>query len=278
MPRAATELVPDVIRREENGHKSSNGKQPNRVTKALPDDGPDAGELRRLHPVQPSAPLMRPERELTLMPARLDPHLVSVHEHEPRAAAEFNRLAIAMLANAAKQPNLRRILVASAHHAEGRTCVTLNMAAALARTRKRVVVVDTDLQRPSVSRLLGIDSEIGLVEALTHNLGLHQAVTRLNPVDFHVLLTRSQVENPAELLSSVAFSKLVHELEANYDFVLFDSAPLLASSDATLLELHTDATLLVVRPQHTSASEMGRAIGQLAEEKLLGVVLNRTKN
>ena len=78
MPRAATELVPDVIRREENGHKSNNGKHPNRVTKSLPDDRPDTGELRRLHPVQPSAPLMRPERELTLMPARLDPHLVSV--------------------------------------------------------------------------------------------------------------------------------------------------------------------------------------------------------
>jgi Mrp family chromosome partitioning ATPase len=165
--------------------------------------------------------------------------------------------------------------LASAHHGEGRTCVTLNLAAALARAKQRVIVIDTDLQRPSVSRLLGIDSEVGLAEAVTLGLQPEEAIMRIAPADFHVLPTRGQVENSAELLASPAFSRMLNLLDMCYDFILFDSAPLLASADARLLGLHTHATLLVVRPGNTSTSEMGKSIALLNEETLFGVVMNR---
>jgi polysaccharide biosynthesis transport protein len=237
----------------------------------------ELAEGRSLEPldIRRMPPLTLPAREIELSLARLDPHLVAIHELDPRAVAEYNRLAITLISGAARS-SLKRVLITSAHHGEGRTCVTLNLAAALANTKQRVLVIDTHLQRPSVSRLLGIDSEVGLAEAVANNVPPEEAVTRLLPADFFVLPTRGQIENSAELLASPVFGRLIEALESKYDFILFDSAPLLTSADASLILLHTDATLLVVRPSTTSAREMGRAISLLKQELLFGVVVNRT--
>ncbi len=278
MARRATDGVPELPRLNENdSQKLTNAKRLNeRVTKALPDEEERALEPQIRH-LQPRQSLMRPSHEIELTLARLDPHLVAIHELDPRAVAQFNRLAIALISGAARH-TLKRVLLASAHHGEGRTCVTLNLAAALARARQRVLVIDTDLQRPSVSRLLGVDSEVGLAEAIALGLQPEEAVMKIMPADFHVLATRGQVENSAELLASPGFSRLLAILDNCYDFILFDSAPLLASADANLLALHTQATLLVVRPGNTSIKEMSKSISLLNEETLFGVVMNRVNN
>jgi capsular exopolysaccharide synthesis family protein len=245
-----------------------------RVTKVLPDEDRanralEPVDYRRLHS------LMAPVREAELSLARLDPHLVALHELDPRAVTQYNRLAITVISSAARRP-LKRLLISSARHGDGRTCVTLNLAAALATTKQRVLVIDADLQRPSVSRLLGIESEVGLAEAVANNMPADETVTRLSPVDFYVLPTRGQVENSAELLASPNFSRLIEEFESRFDFILFDTAPLLTSADVSLLSLHADAALLVVRPYTTSARDMGKAISLLTEDHLFGVVMNRT--
>jgi capsular exopolysaccharide synthesis family protein len=274
MARRATEPVPDIIRLDDNeAQKQSNTRRRNeRVTKALPDE--EFALEPQIRHLQPRHSLIRPSREVELTLARLDPHLVAIHELDPRAVAQFNRLAIALISGAARH-TLKRVLLASVHHGEGRTCVTLNLAAALARAKQRVLVIDTDLQRPSVSRLLGVDSEVGLAEAVAQALNPEEAVMRITPADFHVLPTRGQVENSAELLASPAFGRLLSTLDLFYDFILFDSAPLLASADANLLGLHTHGTLLVVRPGNSSTSEMAKSVALLNEETLLGVVMNR---
>jgi Mrp family chromosome partitioning ATPase len=89
------------------------------------------------------------------------------------------------------------------------------------------------------------------------------------------LPTCAQVENSAELLASPIFDVMMRTLSPEFDFVLFDSAPLLSAADASLLELHTDGTLLVIRPERVSASQMARAVALLSEERLVGAVLNR---
>ncbi len=272
MPRRATEQAPDIIRLSENEKVPHASRAHERVTKALPDA--DTAMEPQIRQLQPRHSLIRPAREVELTLARLDPHLVAIHELDPRAGAQFNRLAVSLISGAARHL-LKRILLVSAHHGEGRTCVALNLAAALARAKQRVLVIDTDLQRPSVNRLLGIDSRSGLAEAISFGLQPEDAVTGIIPADFHVLPTRGQIDNSAELLASPTFSRLLSVLDPCYDFILFDSAPLLTSADANLLGLHTHATVLVVRPGTTSASEMGKAISLLNEETLFGVVINR---
>jgi len=97
----------------------------------------------------------------------------------------------------------------------------------------------------------------------------------LNAIGFNLWPPRAQAENSAELLASPVFEVMMQMLMPEFDFILFDSPPLLAVADASLLELHTDATLLVIRQGRTSTSQMAKAIALLNEERLLGAVLNR---
>jgi polysaccharide biosynthesis transport protein len=278
MSRRVTRVTPDLIRLEESETQHFNsGKslQESRVTRALPEE--ETLLETQFKQLQPRQALIHPSRETELTLARLDPHLVAIHDLDPRAVAQYNKLAISLISGSVKRL-IKRVLLVSAHHGEGRTCVTLNLAAALARARKKVLVIDTDLQRPSVSRLLGIDSDVGLAEAVAHNLQPEEAVLRVMPTDFHVLPTRGQVENSAELLASPQFGRLVATLEYHYDFILFDSAPLMSSADASLIGLHADATLLVVKPGNTSTKDMAKSVAQLNEETLYGIVMNRVEH
>jgi capsular exopolysaccharide synthesis family protein len=224
--------------------------------------------------MQPQRPVMRTSREVELTLARLDPHLVAIHEMDPHAGSQFTRLAISLISGSAHHA-LKRVLLTSANSGEGRTCVALNLAAALARSRQRVLVIDTDLRRPSIGRMLGLESEVGLAEAIALDLQPDEVITRILPADFHVMLTRGQVDNSAELLISPNFKRLLSELDAYYDFILFDSAPMLKSADASLLGLLTSTTILVARPGATSTEEMRKSVSLLNEETFFGVVMNR---
>jgi len=215
-----------------------------------------------------------PAHEVELKPGRLDPRLVAFHDFDPKVIAPYNRLVTSLISAAASR-KLQRVLIASAEYGDGRTSVTLNLAATLARAGQRVLVVESDFLRPSALRLLGVDAETGLAEAITQGLAPSQAVVWLQPIGFNLLPTRAQAENSAELLVSPVFEAMIQMLKPDYDFILFDSAPLLAVADASLLELHTDATLLVVRQGCTSTSQMARAVALLNEERLFGVALNR---
>jgi succinoglycan biosynthesis transport protein ExoP len=217
-----------------------------------------------------------PAREVDLKPGRLDPRLVAFHDFDPQAIAPYNRLVISLI-SAASSRKLQRVLIASAQYGDGRTGVTLNLAAALARAGQRVLVVESDFLRPSALRLLGVDAETGLAEAIAKGLAPNQAMVWLQPIGFNLLPTRAQVENSAELLASPVFEVMMQVLRPEFDFILFDSAPLLAVADASLLELHTDATLLVIRQGCTSTSQMAKAVALLNEERLLGAVINRVE-
>ena len=217
---------------------------------------------------------VNPAREVALGLAWLDPRMVAFHEFEPHTIAPYNRLAISLITGAATR-SIRRVLITSAQYGEGRTSVTLNLAAELARAGQRVLVVDSDFVRPSTLRLLGVEAETGLADVIAKGLPVGRAMIRLQPAGFNLLPTRAQVENSAELLVSPYFDAVIQMLKLEYDFILFDSAPLLAAADASLLELHTDATLMVIRPGYTSTSQMAKAVASLDEKRLFGAVLNR---
>ncbi len=235
-----------------------------------------SGGLTRIEgiAIMPPRQHIIPAREAALTLSWLDPRLVLFQDFDPHTHAPYNRIAISLISGAASR-NLQRVLITSAQYGEGRTSVTLNLAAALARARQRVLVVDSDLVRPSALRLLGVDAEAGLSDAIAKGMPLSQAMIRLQPIGFNLLPSRAQVENSAELLASPVFEAIIQLLMPDYDFILFDSAPLLAVADACLLEQRTDATLMVIRPGYTSTSQMARAVASLDEKRIFGAVLNR---
>jgi capsular exopolysaccharide synthesis family protein len=219
--------------------------------------------------------LLKPSRELSVDPSRIASQLITFQSVETDAAEEYNRLAVRLITAAAERP-IKRVLVASAEHGDGRTSITLNLACALAKAQRRVLVIDTDLHRPSLLRFLGLSAEVGLNDAVAKGASAGSALLRIQPYGFNLLPTREHVKNPAELLSSGSFAEMLNLLEEDYDFILFDSPPLLRVADSNLLIRQTHATVLVIRAGRTKSGQLGRAIAALSPEKFLGVVLNRT--
>lgn len=213
-------------------------------------------------------------REVLLDPTRIDPHLIALSDFNPRAARYFDQVAVSLISISYKRL-CKRVLVASAQQGEGRTCVTLNLAGALARARQRVLVVDCDLANPSVLRLLGIDAPLGLSEAVHRGLGPNSAALRVQPAAFNILPMREKIQHTAELLAAPRFHEMLQLCEPDYDFILFDSSPLLDSADANLLAGLTDATMLVIRPGITTTQQMAKAVALFNEKDICGVVLNR---
>jgi Mrp family chromosome partitioning ATPase len=221
--------------------------------------------------------LMQPAREVTVNPGQIDPHLVSFYNFDRNASDEYNKLALTVISRAAER-GIKRILVASAQHGEGRTSVTLNLACALARARQRVLVVDCDLLQPSITSKLGINCDLGMAEAFREGMSPGAAVLKILPYGFNVLPTTRRVENPVEMMAAPSFWKMLQAFDQDHDFVLFDSSPLLAAGDSSLLVRFTDTTLLVVRQGHTSSSDMAKAIAPFSRDGILGVVINRTQS
>jgi Mrp family chromosome partitioning ATPase len=102
-----------------------------------------------------------------------------------------------------------------------------------------------------------------------------EAAITLHPFGLTVLVTREAVDNPAEILASAEFREALNLFEQDFDFILFDSPPLLDSADANLLTRMVDTTLMVIRPGATSTSQMARAVALLDRDDISGVVLNR---
>jgi Mrp family chromosome partitioning ATPase len=217
-----------------------------------------------------------PGRELTVNAGRMDPHLVAFNNSDPRASQQYNKLALSLISKAAER-GLKRVLVASAQHGEGRTSVTLNLACALARARQRVLVVDCDLLNPSVMRALGLNAELGMQEAFEQNLSPGAAAVAIRPYGFNVLPATRAVDNPTLMFAAPGFWKMLQAFDADHDFILFDSSPLATGAELSLLVRYTHTTLLVVRAGHTSSADLGKAITPFAQDDILGVVINRAK-
>jgi capsular exopolysaccharide synthesis family protein len=216
----------------------------------------------------------RPARETELDVTRIDPHLVAFYDFDPRASEQYNKLAAAMISSSTER-RLKRVMVASASSGEGRTCVMLNLACALANAKQRVLVVDTDLYKPSVLRLLGIDAEIGMAEAVAQEAHASDAAIKVQPHGFAVLPTRDRVDNSSQLLASPVFRNMLDAFDIEYDFILFDSPPLLGSGESSLLRRYMDATLMVIRSGKTSSKQLEKAIASFSEDNIVGVVINR---
>jgi len=238
-----------------------------------------AAELEQIQAEALTAPNQRYSLAESLSPitldlARIDPHLNTLSEHHPFASEQYGKLVVMLISLASTRP-LKRVLVTSAKQGEGRTSVLLNLAGALAGAKRRVLVVDTDLFQPSTLRLLGANVEAGLAEVVTCGLPMSDVTVRVLPFGFSLLPTRAHVENSVEVLDSSMFRAYLQLVEPHYDFVLFDSPPLLTNADAQILLRLVDGALLVIRPGTTTPVQMSKALRMFNKEDLIGVVLNR---
>ena len=195
------------------------------------------------------------------------------------ALSEAYRTLRANIAMLGPESTRRVLLFVSAIPEEGKTYTSLNAATALAQQGYRTLLVDADLRRPSMHKALlkCDDCPPGLTDVFTGQALLAEVIRTTRVDNLFFLAAGSRAPNPAELLTSADRGRLVRELGAGYDRVVFDSAPVNAVSDTLLLSPHVDQTIVVVRSGKTPRRAVLRAIALLRKSgaKLAGFVLNR---
>jgi polysaccharide biosynthesis transport protein len=169
------------------------------------------------------------------------------------------------------------LLVMSAFPEEGKTTVASNLAIALAQ-HGSTCIVDTDLRRSSIAKIFGVDSKYGLVDVLAGSASLDQAITASHEVrNLSVLTAGAAVENPGELMVEHAISGVVAGLRQRFQFVVFDSPPILLYTDGRVLSTLSDGLIFVGRYGVTTGDAISRSMELLSEihaAPILGVVLN----
>jgi capsular exopolysaccharide synthesis family protein len=162
---------------------------------------------------------------------------------------------------------------------EGKSTVSSNLALALAQTGARVLLVDADLRRPTIAGLLGVEGSVGLTTVLAGQAPLADVVQPWGEEGLHVLPSGALPPNPAELLGSPVMSRLVEQMRERYDYVVFDSAPLLPVADAVVLSRLVDGTVLVVQAGRVRTGQVAQALSNLDQVSapVLGLVVNRVR-
>lgn len=174
--------------------------------------------------------------------------------------------------------DVRAVALTSYSASEGKSTVSFQLAASLAQTGKRVLLLDTDLRKSVLQNRLKVR---GKVEGLSHYLSGMRKVNDLifatDVAGMYIMFAGVRVPNAAELLGSEAFKRLIPALKDVFDYVIVDAAPLGQVIDCAVMAPALDGTVIVVDTTHNSYKLEKRIIGQLEKTggKILGVVLNR---
>lgn len=204
--------------------------------------------------------------------------LISHNMPQSQMSEAFRALRTSLLLSQADHPP-QVILMTSALPREGKTTAAVNLAVTLAQLGDNTLLVDADLRKPGINRALslvdgkhaGLSSYLAGVSSLDLITVPHPAITNLDAIP-----TGPIPPNPADLLSSRRLAELIGELRNRYKFVVIDSPPIMAATDAVILSVLVDGVLMVVRSGETPKEALTRTRDLLAGVKcrMLGVVLN----
>src|SRR5712672_361341 len=204
--------------------------------------------------------------------------LISHNMPQSQMSEAFRPLRTSLLLSQADHPP-QVILMTSALPREGKTTAAVNLAVTLAQLGDKTLLVDADLRKPGINRALslvdgkhaGLSSYLAGVSSLDLITVPHPAITNLAAIP-----TGPIPPNPADLLSSRRLTELIAELRTRYKFVVIDSPPIMAATDAVILSVLVDGVLLVVRSGETPKEAFTRTCDLLSSVKsrVLGVVLN----
>lgn len=198
---------------------------------------------------------------------------------DPTAAIQedYQRLRASVL-SVTVPAGLHTIMVTASRHGEGTTTVALGLASALARERDaRVLLLEANLRSPSLRYLLPVDSSLGLSDFALKRAAPEAILTRVDEWKLSVITAGSQ---PAATVGVEALDELLTRLQADFDFIVIDVAPVNLYADASVIAPKVDGVILVVEADRTPVAEAELAKRQLDKvgARILGVVLNRQRS
>ncbi len=192
------------------------------------------------------------------------------------ASAEAYRTLRTNVQFIASTGDFRVLSITSPTAGEGKTATTANLAVALAQAGKRVVAVSCDLRKPRLHRFFGLENDTGLTSILSGETPLTEAVQRPGVDNLRIIASGPIPPNPSELLESEQLEALLAELAQAADFVVVDTPPILAVSDALSLARRSDGVLVVVDAESSTRGAVAHLREQLEQvgSRIVGGVFN----
>ena len=157
----------------------------------------------------------------------------------------------------------RVIVLTSSMPSEGKSTTAINVALALAEGEHNVVLVDGDMRRPTLAKYLGLVGTVGFSTVLSGQASLDEALQKTRFPGLTVLTSGAVPPNPSELLGSQSARNLLNSLRAQFDYVIVDSTPLLAVTDAAIMAAASDGVLIIARFGHTKREQLSHAVASL---------------
>ncbi len=206
----------------------------------------------------------------------IDPHLITAINPYSRIADSYRRLRTSVQYWKKDVP-VKSILMVSGAPQEGKSLTSANLAIVFAQTKKKILLVDVDLRRPTVHELFGLTLEPGLTEVLFGEVDLSNAIRKTFLENLDILPCGAIPLNPTELIGSSTMKNLKNDLDRLYDVVLYDSPPILLFTDSELLVAMVDAVVFVVKTGSTTFDSLEHTVDIIEGIRLnlAGVVVNQ---
>jgi len=243
------------------------------------EDSPQSSERKSKSSYTPAGlPEKQFEQLLNVAPIKIDNLLLAAaRDDKTEVVEEYNKLRSAVIALTKGEEFSNTLMITSTISEEGKSMTALNLAMSLAKEHDHtVLLVDTDLRRPSIHRFLGLNPEFGLVHCLRDNLPIEKALIKTGIGKLVILPAGEAVKDPVDMLSSNRMKEIIRELKERYAerYVIFDTPPVLPFADAGVLAASIDATLFVVREGRAQRDEVLNALAEFKDHNVLGIVYN----
>jgi tyrosine-protein kinase Etk/Wzc len=173
------------------------------------------------------------------------------------------------------------ILITSSIPGEGKSFVAINTAISLSLTGKRVALMECDLRKPKISKPMGIDSSTGISNYLIGKAALNDIIQPYGAIESLSVISSGPIPpNPAELFGNIKFQELITDLKKQFDYLIVDTPPVAAVTDAKIIGAIADTTIYVIRHNYTNTSFLNliRDIGQKQALPNINLVLNGIVN
>jgi polysaccharide biosynthesis transport protein len=190
--------------------------------------------------------------------------------------AEAYRVLRTNLLFSRKDDKLNTVAVVSAGAGEGKSTTVFNLASVFAQSGQRTIIVDSDLRRPTLHKMMHVTNNLGLTNYLLKQNTLEEVIQTTKTPYLDFLASGKLPSSSLGILSSAQMKDLITELKKRYDFVFFDSPPIMGVSDASILASEVDMTLQVIQyrrypqPMNIRAKQLIEKVGG----NLIGIVLN----
>ncbi|MDA8156400.1 MAG: polysaccharide biosynthesis tyrosine autokinase [Actinomycetota bacterium] len=200
----------------------------------------------------------------------------SGEDHAPALLEAYSSINTFIQFSSGSQPP-KLMMVTSPLKGDGKTMTSVNLAATMARTKGRGIIIDSDLRAPQLHKIFGMDNTKGFSDYLAGFAEIDDGLIRESGLEnLDIITSGPRSPNPPDLLNSPRLTQMIRKLGPLYDFILFDSPPVIGFSDSLILSASVEGVIMVVRTGRTTreAALQSRRSIESVNSRVLGVVLN----